>query len=100
VTDPEQKSVTDAFVTQYKAAWGEAPNPYAGYAFEAITILMDAIKRADSTDPVAIQTALNATREFPGPDGFYNYSATDHDGLGAAEMIMVKIQGGTWVVIE
>ena len=61
---------------------------------------MDAIERAGSTDPAAIQTALNATQDFVGPDGFYNYSATNHDGLTADDMIMVKIEGGTWVLVE
>jgi len=61
---------------------------------------VDAIERAGSTAPEAIQAALNATKDFPGPDGFYTYSATDHDGLVAADMIMVKIENGTWVVVE
>jgi branched-chain amino acid transport system substrate-binding protein len=100
ITDPAQKAVTDKFIADYQAAYGAAPNPFAGYAFEAVTLLVDAIQRAGNTDAAAIQTALNATAGFPGPDGLYNYSTTDHDGLTAADMIMVKIQGGTWVLAE
>jgi branched-chain amino acid transport system substrate-binding protein len=100
ITDPDQKAVTEAFSEQYEYEWGEAPNPYAGYAFEAITILVDAITRAGSTEAKAIQTALNQTKGFAGPDGVYNYSETDHDGLGATDMIMVKIKGGAWVLVE
>jgi branched-chain amino acid transport system substrate-binding protein len=100
ITDPAQKAVTDKFIADYQAAYGAAPNPFAGYAFEAVTLLVDAITRAGNTDAAAIQTALNATAGFPGPDGLYNYSATDHDGLQASDMIMVKIQGGTWVLAE
>jgi branched-chain amino acid transport system substrate-binding protein len=100
ITDPEQKAVTDSFIETYEYEWGEAPNPFAGYAYEAITILADAIERAGSTEPKAIQTALNATSDFAGPDGFYNYSETDHDGLVAADMVMVRIEGGKWVLVE
>jgi branched-chain amino acid transport system substrate-binding protein len=100
ITDAKQKEVTEAFIHAYAAAYSAQPNPFAGYAFEAITILADAIGRAGSTDAAAIQTALNATTGFAGPDGIYNYSATDHDGLVASDMIMVKIQGGTWVIAE
>ena len=64
------------------------------------SLLMDAIERAGSTEPAAIQTALNATQGFVGPDGVYNYSATNHDGLTADDMIIVKIEGGTWVLVE
>ncbi len=100
ITDADQKAVTDKFISDYNAAYGANPNPFAGYAFEAISILADAIKRAGGTDPAAIQTALNATSNFAMPDGKYNYSATDHDGLKASDMIMVKINNGTWELAE
>jgi branched-chain amino acid transport system substrate-binding protein len=100
ITDPAQKEVTDKFIADYKAKYGEDPNTYAGYAFEAVSLLLNAIEKAQSTDAAAIQAALNGTQNFPGPDGFYNYSATNHDGLTAEDMIIVKIQGGTWVLVE
>ena len=100
ITDAKQKEVTEAFIHDYAFTYGAQPNPFAGYAFEAITILADAIARAGSTDAAAIQTALNATTGFAGPDGLYNYTKTNHDGLVASDMIMVKIQGGTWVLAE
>ncbi len=100
ITDAAQKEVTDGFVAAYKAAYNESPNTFAGYAFEAITLLVAAIEQAGSTDPGAIQAALNATKDFAGPDGIYNYSETDHDGLSADDMIIVRVEGGTWVLVE
>ena len=100
ITDPAQKAVTDLFVQQYKDAYGASPNTFAGYAWEAISLLVDAIDRAGNTEPAAIQTALNATQGFVGPDGVYDYSPTNHDGVTAEDMIIVKIEGGTWVLVE
>lgn len=100
ITEPAQKAVTDEFIALYQAKYGSSPNTFAGYAFEAVTILVDAITRAGSTEPAALQSALNSTTNLPGPDGYYNYSPTDHDGLKAEDMIMVKIQGGTWVLAQ
>jgi len=100
ITDPAQKEVTDKFIAAFKAAHNEQPNTFAGYAFEAITLLQTAIEKAGSTEPGAIQAALNSTQGFPGPDGIYNYSETDHDGLTAADMIIVRVEGGTWVLVE
>ncbi len=100
ITEPAQKAVTDEFIALYQAKYGASPNTFAGYAFEAVILLVDAISRAGSTEAAAIQAALNSTANFPGPDGYYNYSPTDHDGLKAEDMIMVKIQGGTWVLAE
>jgi branched-chain amino acid transport system substrate-binding protein len=100
ITDAAQRQVTDEFIAAYEAKYGENPNTFAGYAFEAVALLVNAIEEAQSTDAAAIQAALNATTDFPGPDGFYNYSATDHDGLTTATLIMVKIEGGTWVLVQ
>jgi branched-chain amino acid transport system substrate-binding protein len=100
ITDSAQQAVTEGFINDYKAKFNANPNPFAGYAFEAITILADAISRAGGTDAKAIQAALNGTQGFAGPDGIYNYTATNHDGLTASDMIMVKIQGGTWVLAQ
>ena len=100
ITDAKQKKVIDDFIAAYKAKYNASPNPFAGYAYEAIAILTDAIGRAKSTDGKAIQAALNATQGFVGPDGVYNYSATNHDGLTSDDLIMVKIQGGTWVLAQ
>ena len=70
ITDAARKKVTDDFIAAYKAAYnGESPNPYAGYAFEAVSLLVNAITKAGSTDAKAIQTALNATQGFVMPDG-------------------------------
>ena len=51
ITDPAQKEVTDLFVQRYSAAYGGSPNTFAGYACEAISLLVDAIERAGSTEP-------------------------------------------------
>ncbi len=101
ITEPGQKAVTDGFIAAYQAAnKGESPNTFAGYAFESVSLLVAAIDRAGSTEPAAIRDALDATQNFPGPDGFYNYSPTNHSGLVAEDMIMVRIENGTWVLAD
>ena len=97
ITDPAQKTVCDAFISAFAAAYGSAPNTFAGHAFDAVRLLVNAMNKGGSTAPAAIQKALNATQGFPGADGIYNYSPTNHDGLTVNDMIMVKIQNGGWV---
>lgn len=100
ITDAKQKEVTYAFIEQYKAAYGDSPNTFAGHAFDAVLLLVAAIEQSGSTEAAAIQSGLNSTRGFAGPDGIFNYSETNHDGLVAEDMIMVKIEGGQWVQIQ
>lgn len=99
-TDPAQKAVVDEFVAAYQAETNSPPPTFAGHAFGGLTLVLDAITRAGSTEPAAIQAALNETSGFVTPDGVYNYSATDHDGLSIDDLTVVKIEGGTWVLAE
>lgn len=100
ITDPQQKAIVDQFVAAYQAAVGQLPPTFAGHAFDALGLLLKAIDTAQSTEPEAIQKALNETTGFAGPDGVYNYSPTNHDGLSVDDMIVVKIEGGKWVLAE
>jgi branched-chain amino acid transport system substrate-binding protein len=99
-TDPAQKAIVDAFVAAYKAETGQAPPTFAGHAFGGLLLLMDAINRAGSTEAAAIQAALNSTSNLPTPDGIYNFTETDHDGLKIEDLTVVKIEGGKWVLAE
>ncbi|MCZ7661945.1 MAG: ABC transporter substrate-binding protein [Thermoleophilia bacterium] len=100
IVDPQQKAVVDQFAAAYEAVVGSPPPTFAGHAFDALGLLLSAIDTAQSTDAAAIQTALNETTGFTGPDGVYNYTPTNHDGLSIDDMIVVKIEGGSWVLAE
>lgn len=97
-TDPAQKALADKFVADFKAATGAAPPTFAGHAFGGLTLLMDAITRAGSTDPADIQKALNETKGVITPDGIYNYTPDNHDGLVVDDMTVVQIKDGNWVL--
>ena len=50
----------DAFTKEY----GHAPGVFAALGYDAGKMLVDAIKRAGSTDPEAIQKALAETKDL------------------------------------
>ncbi|HOT60391.1 MAG TPA: ABC transporter substrate-binding protein [Spirochaetales bacterium] len=49
------------FVRKYEAKFGKTPDALAALAYDAMVIMLDAIKRAGSTDPEKIRAALAAT---------------------------------------
>lgn len=59
-TDPEAKAFVDSFTQEY----GHAPGVFAALGYDAGKMLIDAIKRAGSTDPEAIQKALAETKDL------------------------------------
>ena len=59
-TDPDVKAFVDSFTKEY----GHAPGVFAALCYDAGKMLVDAIKRAGSTDPEAIQKALAETKDL------------------------------------
>jgi branched-chain amino acid transport system substrate-binding protein len=96
ITDPKQKALIDAFMIDYQKEYGQPPNHFASHGYDGVALLVEAIKTAGSTDPKAMQAALNKVSGFAGADGIFTYTPTNHDGLAVDDLIMVKIQGGKW----
>lgn len=66
VPTPEVKS----FVQRFKARWdGDTPDAMAALGYDSAAVLIDAIKRAGSSEPAKIRDALAATKDLPGVTG-------------------------------
>lgn len=50
------------FIKQYKAKFGHAPAAMAALGYDATLVIIDAIRRAKSTEPKALRDALAATK--------------------------------------
>src|SRR5262249_17837627 len=57
------------FVSEYKSRYGAFPDALAGLGYDAAGVLIDAIKRANSTEPSKIRDAIAETKDFPGISG-------------------------------
>ena len=61
------------FVKRYQAKYGEIPEAYAVYGYEAGRVLLDAIDRAETKDRAAILAAVAATKDFNGALGTWSF---------------------------
>jgi branched-chain amino acid transport system substrate-binding protein len=98
--DDPQRDVVQSFKADYQARYGEDPSTFAGYAHDAFKLMVDAIERAGSTDPVAIRDALEETSGYVGVTGEFNMSPEDHMGLDLSAFRMLEIQDGEWTLVE
>ena len=63
-----------AFIAAYNAEYKTDPeSAFAALGYDAVYMMADAIKRANSTDPKAIRDALAATKGFVGVTGTVTY---------------------------
>jgi branched-chain amino acid transport system substrate-binding protein len=101
-SDPQKKVIAE-FIQLYRDVYKhdkEFPiNTHSGYAWDAITIVANAMKKA-GTDPKALRAAIEQTTGYVGVSGVYNLTAEDHNGLDVDSMVMVQVKDGKFVPAE
>ena len=100
------KSVVQGFADAYmKANNGERPSSFAGFAYDAIRVIAAGAERAltDGKQPgdtdafrAAIRDHIETLDNFQSATGTYNFSATDHVGIGPESISMVVVQDGRY----
>jgi branched-chain amino acid transport system substrate-binding protein len=82
--------VVRAFVAKYKARWGdETPDAFAALGYDALGMLVDAIKRAGTTEEPKLRDALAATKDYPGVTGSTTMDA-HRDATKPATIIAIR----------
>ena len=61
------------FYAAYLAEYGEEPEPFAQFGYDAARVVLDAVGRAGVRDREAILDAIAATREYPGTGGSFSF---------------------------
>ncbi len=101
-SDP-QKAVIKEFIRLYKDVYKydkQYPiNTHSGYAWDAINIVADAVKKA-GTQPDKLRDAIEHTKGYIGVSGIFNITPEDHNGLQTDSMVMVKVENGKWVLLK
>ncbi|MFH0997738.1 MAG: ABC transporter substrate-binding protein [Pseudomonadota bacterium] len=101
-TDP-QKKVIQEFIRLYTEVFHydkQFPiNTHSGYAWDAIYIVADAMKKA-GTDNEKLRDAIEKTTGYVGVSGTYNITPEDHNGLGVDSMVLVQISEGQWKLLQ
>jgi branched-chain amino acid transport system substrate-binding protein len=101
-SDP-QKQVIQNFIHLYTDVYHfdkQFPiNTHSGYAWDAISIVANAMKKA-GTDPKALRAAIEATKGYVGVSGVYTLSPEDHNGLGVDSMVIIQVKDGKFVMAK
>lgn len=88
--DGKLPAPTQALVDKVRPASGEIDVLFWWIAlgYDTVKMVEHAIKQAGSTDPAAIQRAMENTKNFPGVYATYTYSDTQRDGFPDSGMMM------------
>lgn len=87
------------FIEDYKAEYGRDPeNAFAPLGYDALMLVADAIRRANSAEPADIQKALKETRGFKGVTGEISY--TRDSMVPPKPVSVISVKQGNYKVEE
>jgi branched-chain amino acid transport system substrate-binding protein len=96
--DHPQKSVLVQYRDEYEAKFQEPASTFGGHGYDAIMILVNAMKAAGSNDSDKVRDAIENMKGFVGTGGVFNFSATDHNGLDIDSFAMLTVKDGKFVL--
>jgi branched-chain amino acid transport system substrate-binding protein len=96
-TDP-QRPVVAAYKRDYEGRYKEDVSTFGGHAWDALGILVRAVKQA-GLDREKARTAIENMKGFVGTAGVFNFAPDDHTGLSIDAFEMITVKNGKFVVL-
>ena len=94
---PQDQSTAKSFIDRYKKRWNQDPGPYSALEYDAVNVVINAIKQSGSTDRAAIIKAITGTKNYQGATGAINF---DKKGDRTSVLyITYIIKGGKFVPV-
>ena len=79
------------FLEAYKNKYNKDANAFSALGFDAYMVILDAIERANSTDPEKIRDAIASTKDFVGATGNITL---DENGDAVKSAVIKKVSNG------
>lgn len=91
-----QKAVLTSYTKNYETKFKEEVSTFGGHGYDAFKILCRGIE-VGGTNREKVRDAIENLKGFVGTAGVFNFSATDHNGLGLDSVTMLTVKGGDFV---
>jgi branched-chain amino acid transport system substrate-binding protein len=92
------EAMAQEFVAAYKARYGgKVPDAMAALGYDTVLVLVDAIRRAGTTDGPALRDALAATSNFSGVTGV---TTLDENRDAAKPAVIITVRNGQFEYVE
>ncbi|MGB7582624.1 MAG: ABC transporter substrate-binding protein [Sedimentisphaerales bacterium] len=97
--DPQKKFLIE-YKKDYESRYKEDVSAFGGHAYDALLILVEGLKKADSFDKGKVREAIENIRGFVGTAGVFNFSSQDHNGLGLDSFEMLTVKDGNFAIYK
>jgi branched-chain amino acid transport system substrate-binding protein len=93
-----QKAVIQAYKKAYESRYKEDVSTFGGHAYDALMILVRAIKEK-GLNREGIRISIENMKGFVGTAGVFNFSPTDHNGLDISAFEMLTVRKGKFITL-
>lgn len=90
---PQKKNLA-AYKTAYESKYNEDVSAFGGHAYDAIMLVIEALKKSGSSERDDIRDALESISGFAGTGGVFSFSSSDHNGLGMDSLEILTVRNG------
>jgi branched-chain amino acid transport system substrate-binding protein len=95
-TDNPQKKQLVSYRSTYMAKFGEEPSTFGGHAWDAFSMLADAVSKVGA-DRNRVRDYIEGIKGFVGISGIFSFSPADHNGLTMDALEMLTVKNGRFV---
>ncbi|KOF58054.1 branched-chain amino acid ABC transporter substrate-binding protein [Clostridium sp. DMHC 10] len=95
-----EKPITEEskkFLAAYRAQYKKEPAAVTALAYDAYLVILDAIKRSNSVDPVKIRDAIAKTKNFPGAAGVITI---DENNNAVKDAVLKVVKNGKFTYLD
>ena len=85
------------FLDAYRQEYNKEPSAVTALSYDAYLVILDAIKRADSTDPVKIRDEIAKTKDFPGAAGVITI---DENNNAVKDAVLKVVKDGKFTYLD
>jgi len=98
-SDP-QKKVVVGYKNAFESKYHQDVSTFGGHAYDGLYLVVNAMRKAHSTNKAKVRNAIESTHGWMGIDGKFNMSPTDHLGLDLSAFRMLEIKNGDWTLVK
>ena len=91
-----QKALLLQYKAEYEAKFKEDASAFGGYGYDAINIVVAAIKKGGN-DRAKVRDAVEGLTKFPGVGGIFSFTPQDHNGLDIDSFAMLTVKDGKFI---
>ncbi|HKB58308.1 MAG TPA: ABC transporter substrate-binding protein, partial [Lacunisphaera sp.] len=86
-----------AFNERFRKRWGIDTNALSALGYDSALVLVDALRRAGTTDSAKLRDALAATKDFAGATGSITFDAQRNPTKSA---VVLTVKNGRYAFVQ